>query len=223
MRSKARRAIREARRRYEADPDRYFYPDQYNNPFNWRAHYETTAPEILEQVGGRLTHFVAGLGTSGTFVGVARRLREVAPHVILASVQPDSPLHGIEGLKHMETAIVPGIYDPGLAHRTWGGHRGAHHDPAPGREEGFSSASRRGQPRPGAAAAHRRRDQIAPSEPSVPPRSAAGCRHVFPDGGERYLSKPDEADDGITLWRGADAIAHTGETYLTVLRRADRP
>ena len=110
-------AIREARRLYEADPERYFYPDQYNNPFNWRAHYETTAPEILEQTGGRLTHFVAGLGTSGTFVGVARRLREAAPHVELASVQPGSPLHGIEGLKHMDTAIVPGIYDPSLADR----------------------------------------------------------------------------------------------------------
>jgi cysteine synthase B len=110
-------AIREARRRYHADPDRYFYPDQYNNPLNWRAHYDTTAPEILEQTGGRLTHFVAGLGTSGTFIGVARRLREVAPHVVLASVQPDGPLHGIEGLKHMDTAIVPGIYDASLAHR----------------------------------------------------------------------------------------------------------
>jgi S-sulfo-L-cysteine synthase (O-acetyl-L-serine-dependent) len=110
-------AIREARRRYEADPERFFYPDQYNNPFNWRSHYDTTAPEIVEQVGGRLTHFVAGLGTSGTFVGIGRRLREVAPHVVLASVQPAGPLHGIEGLKHMETAIVPGIYDPGVADR----------------------------------------------------------------------------------------------------------
>jgi len=110
-------AIREARRRHQADPARYFYPDQYNNPFNWRAHYDTTAPEILEQSGRRLTHFVAGLGTSGTFVGVARRLREVVPHVVLASVQPESPFHGIEGLKHMDTAIVPGIYDPGLADR----------------------------------------------------------------------------------------------------------
>jgi cysteine synthase B len=108
-------AIREARRRYQAEPDRYFYPDQYNNDFNWRAHYDTTGPEILEQTGGRVTHFVAGLGTSGTFVGVGRRLREEAPAVTLASVQPDSPLHGIEGLKHMETAIVPGIYDPSIA------------------------------------------------------------------------------------------------------------
>jgi S-sulfo-L-cysteine synthase (O-acetyl-L-serine-dependent) len=108
-------AIREARRRYQADPERYFYPDQYNNDFNWRAHYDTTAPEILEQTGGRLTHFVAGLGTSGTFMGVGRRLREEDHDVVLASVQPDAPLHGLEGLKHMESAIVPGIYDPGLA------------------------------------------------------------------------------------------------------------
>jgi S-sulfo-L-cysteine synthase (O-acetyl-L-serine-dependent) len=108
-------AIREARRRFAAAPDGYFYPDQYNNPFNWRAHYDTTAPEIIEQTAGRLTHFVAGLGTSGTFVGVGRRLRELLPGVVLASLQPESPLHGIEGLKHMATAIVPGIYDPTLA------------------------------------------------------------------------------------------------------------
>jgi cysteine synthase B len=98
-----------------ADPDRYFYPDQYNNPANWRAHYDTTGVEIFEQTGGRLTHFVAGLGTSGTFVGVGRRLRELKPEVKLISMQPDSPFHGLEGLKHMETAIVPGIYDTALA------------------------------------------------------------------------------------------------------------
>jgi S-sulfo-L-cysteine synthase (O-acetyl-L-serine-dependent) len=108
-------AIREARRLYHADPGAYFYPDQYNNPFNWQSHYDTTGPEILEQAGGRMTHFVAGLGTSGTFVGIARRLRESGGDVVLASVQPDGPLHGIEGLKHMDTAIVPGIYDPSLA------------------------------------------------------------------------------------------------------------
>jgi proteasome lid subunit RPN8/RPN11 len=108
-------AIREARRLYRAEPGRYFYPDQYNNDANWRAHYETTAPEILAQTDRRLTHFVAGLGTSGTFTGVARRLRAELPGVRLISVQPDSPLHGIEGLKHMESAIVPGIYDPALA------------------------------------------------------------------------------------------------------------
>jgi cysteine synthase B len=108
-------AILRAKAMYAERPDLYFYPDQYNNPGNWRSHYDTTAPEIIEQTGGRLTHFVAGLGTSGTFIGVGRRLREVNPAVRLISVQPDSPLHGLEGLKHMETAIVPGIYDPALA------------------------------------------------------------------------------------------------------------
>jgi cysteine synthase B len=108
-------AIREARRQVAANPDAYFYPDQYNNDANWRAHYETTGPEILAQTDGRITHFVAGLGTSGTFVGTGRRLREVKPSVKLISFQPDSPLHGLEGLKHMESAIVPGIYDPSIA------------------------------------------------------------------------------------------------------------
>ena len=108
-------AIRKARALYEADPERYFYADQYNNGANWRSHYDTTAPEIIEQTDGRLTHFVAGLGTSGTFVGVGRRLRTFNPSIRLVSVQPDSPLHGLEGLKHMESAIVPGIYDPELA------------------------------------------------------------------------------------------------------------
>jgi cysteine synthase B len=108
-------AIREARRLYASDPDRYFYADQYNNEANWRAHYQTTAAEILEQTDGRITHFVAGLGTSGTFTGSGRRLREFNPDIRLISVQPDSPLHGVEGLKHMDSAIRPGIYDPALA------------------------------------------------------------------------------------------------------------
>jgi cysteine synthase B len=108
-------AIREARRLFAADPQRYFYADQYNNDANWRAHYEATGPEIIEQTEGRITHFVAGLGTSGTFMGVGRRLREHRPDIQLISVQPDSPMHGVEGLKHMETAIKPGIYDDRLA------------------------------------------------------------------------------------------------------------
>ena len=108
-------AIREARRIYAADPDRYFYPDQYNNPANWQAHYFGTGPEILEQTDRRVTHFVAGLGTSGTFVGAGRRLRDHDPSIRLISFQPASPFHGLEGLKHMATAIVPGIYDPSLA------------------------------------------------------------------------------------------------------------
>ena len=108
-------AIREARRLYAADPDKYFYPDQYSNDGNWRAHYDTTAPEIIEQTSGRLTHFVAGLGTSGTFVGTGRRLRKFNPSIKLISFQPQGPFHGLEGLKHMESAIVPAIYDPVLA------------------------------------------------------------------------------------------------------------
>jgi S-sulfo-L-cysteine synthase (O-acetyl-L-serine-dependent) len=108
-------AIIRAKEMYAENPGCYFYPDQYNNPGNWRAHYDTTAPEIIEQTGGRITHFVAGLGTGGTFVGAGRRLREFNASITLISVQPDSPLHGLEGLKHMETAIVPGIYDPTLA------------------------------------------------------------------------------------------------------------
>jgi cysteine synthase B len=108
-------AILHVKKMYAESPDLYFYPDQYNNPGNWRSHYDTTAPEIFEQTGGRITHFVAGLGTSGTFVGAGRRLREYNPAIRLISVQPDSPLHGLEGLKHMATAIVPGIYDETLA------------------------------------------------------------------------------------------------------------
>jgi cysteine synthase B len=108
-------AILKAREMAAADPDRYFYPDQYNNPANWQAHYETTAPEIWKQTEGRVTHFVAGLGTSGTFMGVGRRLRAYNPAVRLISFQPDSPFHGLEGMKYMATSIVPGIYDPTLA------------------------------------------------------------------------------------------------------------
>ena len=108
-------AIREVRRLYATDPERYYYPDQYSNPANWRAHYDTTGPEILAQTGGRITHFVAGLGTSGTFIGTGRRLRERKPTVQLVSVQPDTALHGLEGLKHMESAMVPAIYDATLA------------------------------------------------------------------------------------------------------------
>jgi cysteine synthase B len=108
-------AIREVRRLMAERPEQYFYPDQYSNDGNWRAHFDTTGPEIIEQTGGRLTHFVAGLGTSGTFVGAGRRFREFNPKITLISVQPDSPLHGLEGLKHMATAIVPGIYDAAIA------------------------------------------------------------------------------------------------------------
>lgn len=108
-------AIRLCRKIYMEDPDLYFYPDQYNNPANWKAHFETTGPEIISQTGGEITHFVTSLGTSGTFMGVTRRLKRDLPHVKCYSVQPSSGFHGLEGLKHMPTAIVPGIYDESLA------------------------------------------------------------------------------------------------------------
>jgi cysteine synthase B len=171
-------AIREARRLYDRDPGRYFYPDQYSNPANWRAHYETTAVEIIEQTGGRLTHFVAGLGTSGTFIGTGRRLREWRASVRLVSVQPESPLHGLEGLKHMASAIVPAIYDATLAD----------HDDHASTEEAYALVRQLARhegilvgPSGGAALA-------------ACQRVAAGVDHavivtILPDGGERYLSE----------------------------------
>ena len=108
-------AIRKARALAADDPQKYFYADQYGNNANWRAHYLGTASEIWEQTDGQITHFVAGLGTSGTFVGTTRRLKELNPAVKCISMQPDSPFNGLEGLKHMATAIVPPIYDPALA------------------------------------------------------------------------------------------------------------
>lgn len=108
-------AILLCREIYLADPDRYFYPDQYNNPANWKAHFEHTGAEIVRQTGGRITHFVAAMGTSGTFMGTSRRLKRDVPGVQCISAQPSSGFHGLEGLKHMPTAIVPGIYDDKLA------------------------------------------------------------------------------------------------------------
>ncbi len=108
-------AIRAARRAVEERPAAYFYPDQYSNPANWTAHFETTGPEIWAQTRGKITHFVAGLGTSGTFVGVSRFLKTRNPVVRCVSVEPDGPMHGLEGMKHMASAIVPPIYDPTLA------------------------------------------------------------------------------------------------------------
>lgn len=108
-------AIREARRLHAEEPDRYFYADQYSNPANPRSHYESTAPEIWEQTSGEITHFVAALGTSGTFVGTASRLKEYNPEIQVISFEPDSPFHGLEGMKHMQSAIVPPIYDPTIA------------------------------------------------------------------------------------------------------------
>jgi cysteine synthase B len=177
-------AIREARRRYESDPDRYFYPDQYSNPANWRAHYDTTAVEIIEQTGGRITHFVAGLGTSGTFIGTGRRLREWRPSVRLISVQPESALHGLEGLKHMASAIVPPIYDPSVADR----------DERVSTEESYEFVRRLARqegilvgPSSGAA--------LAAALRVAEDLDRAVIVTIFPDRGDRYLSEG--------FWNGA--------------------
>lgn len=113
-------AIRKVRELYAAEPDRYFYADQYSNDANWQAHYHGTANEIWQQTDGRVTHFVAMMGTSGTFVGTSRRLKELNPNVRCVSLQPDSPFHGIEGAKHMETSIIPKIYDATIADEALG-------------------------------------------------------------------------------------------------------
>jgi S-sulfo-L-cysteine synthase (O-acetyl-L-serine-dependent) len=109
---------RHAQRLAAAEPEKYFHPNQYDNPANWRAHYEGTGPEIWEQTGGRVTHFLAGVGTAGTFTGTVRRLRQYNPDLHAVLMQPDSPLHGLEGMRHVETSIVPRIYDPALADET---------------------------------------------------------------------------------------------------------
>jgi cysteine synthase B len=111
-------AIRTAQVLAEEQPERYYYANQYDNPANWQAHYFTTGPEIVQQTGGKVTHFIAGLGTTGTLTGVGRYLRQYNPEVRLIGMQPDAAFHGLEGLKHLPTAILPGIYDPGLADRT---------------------------------------------------------------------------------------------------------
>jgi cysteine synthase B len=170
-------AIRMVRAIYERDPSRYFYPDQYNNPANWRAHYDTTGPEIIGQTEGRITHFVAGLGTSGTFVGTGRRLRDDVPKIKLVSVQPDEPLHGLEGLKHMETAIVPGIYDPKLADIDARVSTDTAHELARrlAREEGLFVG-----PSSGAA--------LAAAIDVASSLTSGVIVAIFPDGGDRYLS-----------------------------------
>lgn len=181
-------AIREARKRYADNPHRYFYPDQYNNDFNWRAHYDTTAAEIWEQTAGRVTHFVAGLGTSGTFVGTSRRLRELNHEIRMISVQPDSPFHGLEGLKHMETALVPGIYDPTIADIDVGVSTDDAYAMARrlAREEGLLVGISSGANLAGAL--HAIRDDARGRRPRINSDKAVAVV-IFPDGGDRYLSE----------------------------------
>src|SRR6187455_3171098 len=199
-------AIREARKQVAANPDLYFYPDQYNNDANWRAHYDTTGPEILAQTEGRITHFVAGLGTSGTFMGTGRRLRDVNPSIKLISFQPDSPLHGLEGLKHMETAIVPGIYDPSLADEDMGvSTEEAHELTRRLAQDGLFVGISSGANLAGALRVARN-------------TSDAVIVVVFCDGGEKYLSErfwDEDATPRLTVQRDVEQAirAHGAETY----------
>jgi len=174
-------AIRRVKQIYAESPDEYFYADQYSNPANWRAHYQTTAMEIWEQTRGRLTHFVAGLGTSGTFVGTARRLKELNPEIRCISLQPDSPFHGLEGWKHMATAIPPKIYDPTLADEDWPVRTEDAYRLVKrlAREEGILTS-------PSAGAALAGCFQVARSLPRGP---HAVIVTVFPDSGDKYLSE----------------------------------
>ena len=170
-------AIRLARQMLADNPELYYYPDQYNNPANWQSHYYGTGVEIWSQTSGRVTHFIAGLGTSGTFTGTTRRLKEYNPDIWCVSVQPDEPWHGLEGLKHMETSIVPGIYDSNLADENMGVATEDAYDVARSlaRTEGILIGHSSG------AALWAARE--------IARRSGSGVIViVFADGGDRYLS-----------------------------------
>lgn len=174
-------AIEKARELHAAEPDRFCYLNQYDNPENWRAHYETTAPEIWDQTAGCLTHFVGVLGTSGSFTGTARRLREYNPSIECISVQPDGPFHGLEGMKDMETALVPGIYDPELADvnlrvSTEDAYRAVKRLI---RDEGLLVGVSSGAALVGAMEVAR----------GVPTDRVAMIVTIFPDNGEKYLSE----------------------------------
>jgi cysteine synthase B len=174
-------AIRRVREIYAQDPDRYFYPDQYSNPANWRAHYRTTAPEIWAQTRGRVTHFVAALGTSGTFVGTARGLKEMNPGIRCISLQPDAAFHGLEGWKHMASAIVPRIYDPSVADEDLPVRTEAAYAMARrlAREEGLLVSPSSAGALCGCLEVARR----------LPRDGRAVIVTVFPDGGDKYLSE----------------------------------
>ena len=173
-------AVRECIRRA---PERYFYADQYHNPANWQAHYRTTGPEIWQQTDGRVTHFVAGLGTSGTLMGTGRRLKEYDAAVQILAVQPATPLHGLEGLKHMETAILPGIYDPSFADEDLRVETEDAQEMARrlAREEGFLV---------GTSAAAAVLASLRLAERLAESGERACIVTVLPDSGTKYLSKP---------------------------------
>jgi S-sulfo-L-cysteine synthase (O-acetyl-L-serine-dependent) len=174
-------AIRRVQKIVAAEPEKYFYPDQYSNPANWQAHYQGTANEIWEQTAGRITHFVAGLGTSGTFVGTTRRLRELNPAIRCISLQPDAAFHGLEGWKHMPTAIRPSIYDDTLADENLEvSTEGAYHlVKRIAREEALLVS-------PSAAAALSGCFAVTKK---IPPEQHAVIVTIFADSGEKYLSE----------------------------------
>ena len=171
-------ALLEAKRLYEENPDRYFRGDQYNNPANWRAHYETTGVEIFYQSRGKATHFVAGVGTGGTLTGTGRRLKDYNPGIKVYGVQPDNGFHGIEGLKHIETAIRPGIYDDAILDGTFFVKT----------EDAFEMANRLAKEEgllvgPSSGAAFLASLRLAESIES------GMIVTIFPDGGDRYFSR----------------------------------
>lgn len=186
-------AIMEARRIYEAAPELYFKPDQYNNPANPRAHEESTGPEIWRDSGGRLTHFIASLGTSGTLVGTGRYLKGMNADVRIVAAEPDSPFHGIEGLKHIESSIVPGIYDPGVYDEKIGIDTDAAYDYTQrlAAEEGLLSGQSSGC---ALAAALDVGERLAAAG------EAGEIVAIFPDGGEKYLS--------TAVFAGSDRVGY---------------
>ena len=180
-------AIRRVRKLAAEHPELYFYANQYDNPANWQAHYQSTAPEIFEQTDGRVTHFVAGLGTSGTFIGTARRLKELNPKIHCISFQPDSPFHGLEGMKHMASAIVPGIYDPGVADQ----------DLAVGTEEAYAMTVRLAREEGILAGISAGAAAVASLKVAEKAGRGAMIVTIFPDSGDKYLSERfwDEAEE----------------------------
>ncbi len=180
-------AIRVARRMARERPQDFFYPDQYSNPANWQAHYRGTAEEIWAQTAGRVTHLVAGIGTAGTLVGTARRLRELNPALEAIAVQPDSPYHALEGLKHLPTAMVPAIYDPGAHQRTV----------EVASEAAIEMVKR--QARRGLLLGWSAGAALVAVERVAGSFSNAVVVAILPDSAERYLSEPlwqDDAEEG---------------------------
>jgi len=181
-------AIRKAREMASSNPEKYYYADQYSNAANWRAHYANgTADEIWRQTQGRVTHFVAMLGTSGTFVGTSRKLKELNPEIRCISLQPDSPFHGIEGTKHMETSIIPKIYDPTIANEDLGIATEAAHEMCRrlAREEGLLVGISAAGALVGAL-------QVARSVPT-----GSVVVTIFPDSGDKYLSEQFWEDSAV--------------------------